>query len=221
MLQPADAAGRRTPSGSCPYAPFRGTPSSVARVDAPLARLTVAAAAICTLPLAGCGASADEAAPSSATGTIETCPTAPPAADAREITLRGVTGGARVVPPTDDAAPRVSVDLPFRVDRSQTVVAEAGTGAPLTEKSVVTLCYQSVNGRSGQVFDDAFSRATSAEIALPDVVPGFRTALVGQRSGATVVTAVTADDGYPKGEPRAGIEPGDSLIFAIRVLAAN
>ena len=60
---------------------------------------------------------------------------------------------------------------------------------------MVTVCYQSVNGRTGAVFDDAFARSTSAEIALPDVVTGFRTALVGQRSGATVVTAVTAADG--------------------------
>ncbi|KXP04490.1 FKBP-type peptidyl-prolyl cis-trans isomerase [Tsukamurella tyrosinosolvens] len=190
-------------------------------MDAPFARLTVAAAAACAVPLSGCGASTEAPATSSASGTIDACPAAAPAADAKAITLNGVTGRALVVPPTAHAAPRITVDAPYRVDRSQAVVAEAGSGALLTEKSVVTVCYQSVNGRTGAVFDDAFARSTSAEIALPDVVTGFRTALVGQRSGATVVTAVTAADGYPKGEPRAGVDPGDTLIFAIRVLAAN
>ncbi|NMD54970.1 MULTISPECIES: FKBP-type peptidyl-prolyl cis-trans isomerase [Tsukamurella] len=191
-------------------------------MDAPLARLTAAAATACVLTVAGCGAGTEQSAASSpTTGAIDGCPAAAPAADARAITLDGVTGRALVVPPTAAAAPRITVETPYRVDRSRTVVAEAGSGAPLTEKSVVTVCYQSVNGRTGTVFDDAFSRATSAEIALPDVVPGFRSALVGQRSGTTVVTAVTAADGYPKGEPRAGVAPGDTLIFAIRVLAAN
>ncbi|MBS4102737.1 FKBP-type peptidyl-prolyl cis-trans isomerase [Tsukamurella paurometabola] len=188
-------------------------------MDAQLARLAVAAAG--SLALAGCGASTEAPPPSPATGTIDTCPAAPPAASARAITLDGVTGRATVVPPTDRTAPRVTVEAPFRVDRSRSVVAEPGSGATLTEKSVVTVCYQGVNGRTGAVFDDAFARATSAEVALPDVVPGFRAALVGQRSGATVVTAVTSADGYPKGEPRAGADPGDTLVFAIRVLAAN
>ncbi|MCS3782317.1 FKBP-type peptidyl-prolyl cis-trans isomerase [Tsukamurella ocularis] len=191
-------------------------------MDAPFARLTVAAAAACALlPLAGCGAATEGPAPARATGTIDTCPAAAPAADAKAVTLSGATGRAVVVPPTEHAAPRITVDAPYRVDRTQIVVAEPGSGVELTERSVVTVCYQGVNGRTGAVFDDAFGRATSAEIALPDVVPGFRAALVGQRSGTTVVTAVTAVDGYPKGEPKAGVDPGDTLIFAIRVLAAN
>lgn len=190
-------------------------------MDVPFARLTVAAAAACALPLAGCGAAAEAPASSSATGTIDTCPSTAPTADAAAVTLTGLTGRAVVVPPTEHAAPRVTVETPYRVDRSQTVVAAAGSGTELTERSVVTICYQGVNGRTGAVFDDAFGRATSAEVALPDLVPGFRAALVGQRSGATVVSAVTAADGYPKGEPQAGVDPGDTLIFAIRVLATN
>lgn len=222
MLQPEKVAGHRTPPpGSGRFAPAKGIPSSVPGVDAPFARLTVAAAAACALALAGCGAATEPPAPSRATGTIDTCPAAAPAADAKAVTLTGVTGRAVVVPPTEHTAPRITVDAPYRVDRSQAVVAAAGSGAELTERSVVTVCYQGVNGRTGAVFDDAFGRATSAEIALPDVVPGFRAALVGQRSGTTVITAVTAADGYPKGEPQAGVEPGDTLIFAIRVLAAN
>lgn len=190
-------------------------------VDAPFARLSVAAATVCAAALTGCGAASEAPTTSSAARSIDVCPSAAPAADATTTALRGVTGRAAVVAPTDTAAPKVIVEAPYRVDRSQTVTAQAGSGATITEQSVVTVCYQGVNGRTGAIFDDAFSRATSAELALPDVVAGFRTALVGQRVGASVVTSVTTADGYPKGEPRAGIAPGDTLIFAIRVLAAN
>ncbi|WP_231706873.1 FKBP-type peptidyl-prolyl cis-trans isomerase [Tsukamurella sputi] len=190
-------------------------------MDAPFARLTVATAAACALPLAACGVGSDGPAPSSRARPIDVCPSAMPAANAQTATLGGVTGSAEVVAATDATAPRITVSAPFRVDTSRTITAHAGSGAAITEKSVVTVCYQGVNGRTGAVFDDAFARATSAELALPDVVTGFRTALVGQRVGASVVTSVTAADGYPKGEPRAGVAPGDTLIFAIRVLAAN
>ncbi len=189
-------------------------------MDASFARLTVAAAV--TLALAGCGAATDDAvATSTEHRSIDVCPAAAPASGATTTTLRGVTGSATVVAPTKDTAPAVTVAAPFHVDRSQTETAHAGTGKQITDRSVVTVCYQGVNGRTGEVFDDAFARSTSAELALPDVVPGFRTALVGQRAGAVVVTAIPAAEGYPRGEPKAGIAPGDTLIFAISVLASN
>ncbi|MGB7362816.1 MAG: FKBP-type peptidyl-prolyl cis-trans isomerase, partial [Rhodococcus sp. (in: high G+C Gram-positive bacteria)] len=50
------------------------------------------------------------------------------------------------------------------------------------------------------------------------VVAGFQKAIAGQTVGSTVAVAVTSEDGYPNGQPRAGIEPGDSLIFAISIL---
>ncbi|KXO87797.1 hypothetical protein AXK56_15535 [Tsukamurella pulmonis] len=190
-------------------------------VHTPFARLSAVAAPACTLLLAACGSSPQAPPSTAAAPAIDVCPSATPATDARTIALAGVTGSAEVTPPTETSAPRVVVATPYRVDRSQTVTAHAGTGAAIVDNSVVTVCYQGVNGRTGFVFDDAFARATSAEMALPDVVPGFRAALVGQRVGARVVTSVTAADGYPKGEPRAGAAPGDTLIFAITVLAAN
>lgn len=32
---------------------------------------------------------------------------------------------------------------------------------------------------------------------------------------------MTSADGYPQGQPRAGISPGDTLIFAIKILGAS
>lgn len=176
----------------------------------------------CAAALGGCGSSSEPAATPTATGDpLAVCPTAAPGADAKPLNLTGTVGKAAVTPPTAKSAPRVTVDTPYRVDETTVTTTTQGAGPKLTEDSVVTVCYQGVNGRTGKVFDDAFDRGTSAEFALTDVVAGFRDALVGQQVGSAVVTSITAADGYPKGEPAADIQPGDTLIFSITVLAAS
>ena len=52
-------------------------------------------------------------------------------------------------------------------------------------------------------------------------MPGFQKAIAGQKVGSTVAVAMTSADGYPDGQPSAGIRPGDSLIFAIKILSAS
>jgi peptidylprolyl isomerase len=78
-----------------------------------------------------------------------------------------------------------------------------------------------VNGRDGTVFDSSYERGEPAEFALDQVVPGFQKAIAGQKVGSTVAVAMTSADGYPNGEPRAGIQPGDTLVFAIKILDAS
>ncbi len=56
---------------------------------------------------------------------------------------------------------------------------------------------------------------------LNGVVPGFQKAIAGQKVGSTVGVAMTSADGYPNGQPSAGIQPGDSLIFAIKILDSS
>ncbi|HXO57547.1 MAG TPA: peptidylprolyl isomerase, partial [Mycobacterium sp.] len=43
----------------------------------------------------------------------------------------------------------------------------------------------------------------------------------GQKVGSTVGVAMASADGYPDGQPQAGIQKGDSLIFAIKILSAG
>lgn len=50
---------------------------------------------------------------------------------------------------------------------------------------------------------------------------GFQKAIAGQKVGSTVAVAMTPADGYPDGQPSAGIRAGDSLIFAIKILSAS
>ncbi|MGB3481006.1 MAG: FKBP-type peptidyl-prolyl cis-trans isomerase [Mycobacterium sp.] len=199
-------------------------PSSIA--------LTACAASL-VLTLAACGSDTDTASTStpsvapvvtsSATESANSgCPTAAPEAGAEpEWTLPGATGSVAVTGSTDTAAPLINVTGPFSVPETQVHTLQAGDGPVVADTAEVSVCYMGVNGRDGSVFDSSYERGTPVEFPLDGVVPGFQKAIAGQTVGSTVAVAVTSADGYPDGQPAAGIQPGDTLIFAIKILNAS
>ncbi len=150
------------------------------------------------------------------------CPMAPPAAGGTpQWTLPGATGSVAVTGSTDTAAPFVTVDGPFSVSQTQVKTLTAGDGPVVAPTATVSVCYMGVNGRDGTVFDSSYDRGEPAQFALDQVVPGFQKAIAGQNVGSTVAVAMVSADGYPDGQPAAGIKAGDSLIFAIKILDAS
>jgi peptidylprolyl isomerase len=150
------------------------------------------------------------------------CPSAAPAADAAaQWTLTGATGSVAVTGSTDSAAPRVDVTTPFSVTETQVQTLTPGSGPVVAPNAQVSVCYMGVNGRDGSVFDSSYERGEAADFPLTGVVPGFQKAIAGQKVGSTVAVAMISADGYPNGQPRAGIEPGDSLVFAIKILGVS
>jgi peptidylprolyl isomerase len=150
------------------------------------------------------------------------CPTAAPAGDvAPEWTVSGSSGSVAVTGSTDAAAPKIEVSQPFAIAQTQVQTLKAGEGPVVPDTATVSVCYMGVNGRDGSVFDSSYERGEAADFPLNRVVPGFQKAIAGQKVGSTVAVAMTSADGYPNGEPRAGIEPGDTLIFAIKILGVN
>jgi hypothetical protein len=151
-----------------------------------------------------------------------TCPTAAPASGGTpEWTLSGATGSVAVTGSTDAAAPLVKVDGPFSVTETQVHTLKAGDGPVVADTATVSVCYMGVNGRDGSVFDSSYETGAPVEFGLDRVVSGFQKAIAGQKVGSTVGVAMTSADGYPEGQPSAGIQPGDTLIFAIKVLDAS
>ena len=151
-----------------------------------------------------------------------TCPTATPdAAATPEWTLDGDSGSISVVGSTDTAAPAVTVDTPFSVAETQVETLTVGDGPVIADDAEVSVCYMGVNGRTGETFDSSFERGAPVDFPLGGVVAGFQKAIAGQTVGSTVAVAVTSADGYATGNPAAGIEPGDRLIFAISILSAS
>ena len=196
-----------------------------------LAPLALAVGATLAMTLAGCGSGTKSAtSPESAVSKAATstaapaggCPTEAPAnTGAAEWTLAGATGSVAVTGSTDTAAPVIDVQAPFSVTETQVRTLQAGDGAVVAPTATVSVCYMGVNGRDGSVFDSSYQRGEPVDFPLEGVVPGFQKAIAGQKVGSTVAVAMTSADGYPEGQPSAGIDPGDSLIFAIKILDAS
>lgn len=202
------------------------------RVSSPV--VLAAATVSMALMLSGCGKGDDSsaettssAAPGATSSSVATpaaagCPTAVPAdGTAPEWSLPGATGSVAVTGSTDTAAPLITVDTPFSVTETQVHTLQAGDGPVVADTATVSVCYMGVNGRDGSVFDSSYERGTPIDFGLNRVVPGFQKAIAGQHVGSTVAVAMISADGYPDGQPAAGIEPGDSLIFAIKILDAS
>lgn len=158
------------------------------------------------------------AGPATAAGS---CPTAAPQnGGTPDWTVSGTTGSVAVTGSTDTTAPLVNVTTPFSVSQTQVHTLRAGDGPVVSSTARVSVCYMGVNGRDGSVFDSSYQRGAPVEFPLTGVVPGFQKAIAGQKVGSTVAVAMVPADGYPEGQPSAGIQPGDSLVFAIKILNA-
>ncbi|OBB48205.1 peptidylprolyl isomerase [Mycobacterium sp. 852002-51961_SCH5331710] len=150
------------------------------------------------------------------------CPTgAPQPGGTPEWTLSGDTGSVNVTGSTDSAAPLIEVQSPFSVTETQVHTLKPGDGPVVSDTAKVLVCYMGVNGRDGSVFDSSYERGMPVDFPLDGVVPGFQKAIAGQKVGSTVAVAMTSADGYPEGQPAAGIQAGDSLVFAIKILDAS
>lgn len=150
------------------------------------------------------------------------CPTAAPQnGGTPDWTLNGTTGSVAVTGSTDTTAPLVNVTAPFSVSQTQVHTLHAGDGPVVSNTATVSVCYMGVNGRDGSVFDSSYQRGAPVDFPLTGVVPGFQKAIAGQKVGSTVAVAMVPADGYPQGQPSAGIQPGDSLVFAIKILNAT
>ncbi|CAM4026242.1 FKBP-type peptidyl-prolyl cis-trans isomerase [Tsukamurella strandjordii] len=177
-----------------------------------LTTVTVATLAAATLTACGSGPKSEATCPSGSPGTS----TAP------DWRYQGAKGSLEVTGPTDANAPRITVTTPFEVAQTHVqTFAPRGDGAEVSEKSTVSVCYMGVNGRDGKVFDSSYDRGTPAEFSLDGVIPGFKKALEGQKVGSTVGVAVAPADGYPEGQPAAGIQAGDTLVFVLKILSAK
>ncbi|WP_167679205.1 FKBP-type peptidyl-prolyl cis-trans isomerase [Rhodococcus sp. B10] len=169
--------------------------------------------------LSGCSSDSSEPSDAGSAPSTTSCPTeAPSDAGDPEWTLDGDTGSVAVIGSTDSTTPSVQVEAPFAVSETQVHTLNEGSGPVVADTAQVAVCYMGVNGRDGSVFDSSYERGTPAEFPLTGVVTGFQKAIAGQTVGSKVAVAMTSADGYPDGQPRAGIEAGDSLVFVIDIL---
>ena len=120
----------------------------------------------------------------------------------------------------DDGRPTVTIPDADPPAELQLEVLAVGDGPVVPDPANVTVQYQGVNWRTGEVFDESWGTGTPATFSTQQVVSGFAKALVGQTVGSQVLVVVPPSEGYgDAGQASAGIQPGDTLDFVVDVLA--
>lgn len=149
--------------------------------------------------------------------------------DARVVPTRAE--GEPVTPPeglptvtlADDGAPTITI--PDAEPPTDLVIQQLITGeGPLVEQGQrITVQYTGVTWPGGEVFDSTWENGRTAQFAIGvgQVIPGWDTGLVGQPVGSQVLLVIPPDQGYgPEGQPDAGIEGTDTLVFVVDILDA-
>ena len=163
-------------------------------------------------PAADAASPAPSATPTSATPSASPTPTPKPkqvkASDNFDkVTVSGGFG----------ETPKVKVESPWAIDQTRTKVLESSKGPVVGEGQSVEVNYYGVNGRTGKKFDESFTNGTAGCLQL-----GAGRSWIQQRTrwaapGQPCADCHAGKDGYDPmgGNPQAGIEVGDTLIFVV------
>jgi len=117
--------------------------------------------------------------------------------------------------------PEVEIDAPVSVEQTTVDTLAEGDGEKIVAGDTVVVDYVGLVGRTGDQFDSSFDRGQPATFSTDGVIPGFAKAVEGQTVGSRVAVAVSPEDGYgAQGNPEIGVEPGDTLVFVIDIVAS-
>ncbi len=111
---------------------------------------------------------------------------------------------------------------PPRELRAVTLVE--GDGPEVEKGQLLVAQYVGLTWRDAKEFDSSWERGQPAAfpIGVGQVIPGWDETLVGVPAGSRVLLSIPPDKGYgPQGEPRAGIQGDDTLVFIVDVLGAH
>ena len=115
--------------------------------------------------------------------------------------------------------PKVEFDPAMSVKETEVKVLSKGDGPTVKATDQVTVDYQGLNGRTGEEFDSSWTKGQPATFPLDGVVPGFKQAIEGQTVGSRILVAIPPDQGYGSaGNPAAGIQGTDTLVFTIDII---
>lgn len=149
-------------------------------------------------------------------------------ADVLSITPEKATGaeqapvdGMPTVELAKDGQPTVTIPETDPSPELQIANLKLGDGEAVQAGDTVTMQYQGVNWRTGEVFDQSWGTQI-ASFKTDGLIPGFTAGLVGQSVGSQVLVSIPPAQGYGEaGNSQAGIEGTDTLVFVIDILATT
>lgn len=167
----------------------------------------------CALALSACTSNANPTPSPSQSPSASPSPTVPVQTNLDGIKVTGRFG----------KQPKISFATPYYINETQSKAIIPSNGAALTATSMASINYVGVDGRTGKTFDSSWTHGTSVTFSLAEVIPGFTKGLTGQKVGSRVLIAMPGADGYDTmgGNPQAGIEIGDTLVFVVDIVSAS
>lgn len=100
----------------------------------------------------------------------------------------------------------------------QVETVSEGDGATVAAGDFVVANYLGQVWDTDNVFDNSYDRGAPTGFSLNSVIPGWSVGLVGQHVGSRLLLTVPTELGYAEGNPNAGIEPGDTIVFVVDVV---
>ena len=191
------------------------------------ARTALAAAALSALALTACSCDTGTEPAGGNTDDAATTPAASPsdaASSPAPLPTGNITPSENLdaITVSDADTPEITVPAPWAINSTQTkVLRDSSNTQVVGAASTVTVNYVGVNGRTGAVFDSSFQRGQAATFSMDGVITGFKNGLTGQKVGSRVLIGMTGADGYAQGNPQAGIQAGDSLVFVVDIVSAS
>lgn len=121
-----------------------------------------------------------------------------------------------------DGAPTITVPTTEPPTKLQIADLKKGSGATVKKGASVTVQYTGVLWATGKTFDSSWSHGQPATFQTDQVVPGFGSALVGQKVGSQVIAIIPPAEGYgTTGNSDGSIKGTDTMVFVIDILAAQ
>lgn len=120
-----------------------------------------------------------------------------------------------------DTDGRPTVRIPDADPPAATVAATLieGAGMVVAAGDEFLVQFQAINWRTGEVFDETWGDAPRS---LLNVLPGVDAAIVGRTVGSRLVVIVAPADGYgAAGSPSSDIEPTDTVVYVVDILATT
>jgi peptidylprolyl isomerase len=97
-----------------------------------------------------------------------------------------------------------------------------GDGAKVKAGQTLTVDYLGQVYDAKQPFDESYSgEPAEFPIGVGQVIKGWDDRLVGRTVGSRVILEIPPADGYPDGNPDAGIKKTDTLFFVVDILGAS
>jgi len=132
--------------------------------------------------------------------------------------------GLPTVELAEDGAPTIT--LPEGPAPEELVVQTLieGDGPEVEAGQTITAHYTGIIWPGAEQFDSSWDRGEPASfpIGVGSVIQGWDQGLVGQTVGSQVLLVIPPDLGYgPTGNPDAGIEGTDTLVFVVDILGAG